>query len=706
MNLLRLLRYPLLSLLLLFCMLAGGTLYLVFLTQAGPPLLFAGARLAGVNVRAENLEGNLREGVRFKRIFLNGAPLFVAPGMVKLQIDLHAIEAIFRLGDNVILLEKKPEKPLSVHASLPAPQLLHPSLRPLKANITLDASVESTDALNLNAKVGHMRFAPSPDTVVIAESALLHARITKKGLIADARLMLDARHTVTMKAELKGYRLGIPDNNQPLSVKIHTEATLEDVLQKAALTLPVSGGTVNVQVNIGATIGAPDIEGYLHLEKVRINPPETGIGYVLPDFELHTHNRTWTVRASLESAGRVLRLQGDGALSPLSGRLKVQGEQFPVIKTPEFAVSLSPNLVLTQEQNTVFVRGTVGIPEARIAPMRFQNSVTLSDDVVLVGKEVPKSRSLPAIGLDVTATMGEKVEIDVHGLKARLTGSLRLRESPPAPLTIDGELALIDGRYKAYGQTLTLTQGALNFSGTDIDNPFLRLRAERAFGGDNRLSSQSTLFDFTNTRTAASMVPENLRAVGVDVQGRLSTPKVQLYSTPAGLTQADMLSMLLLGKPASQANKAGARLLLTALSAMNTGKGAKSMAMIEELQKKTGIDVNMQDVARVNRQTGAITESTSLVVGKSIGKRLYLSYNSGLSQPGNNLLSLRYLLSAFLSLQVSSGGGVNGLDILYTHSGAPRKPSEPSPVSMKASESRQCPGRKRNSAIVEACLTK
>ncbi|WP_187356858.1 translocation/assembly module TamB domain-containing protein [Legionella geestiana] len=683
----RLILRPLLSLLLLVCLLTGGTLYLVLLTQAGPPLLFAGARLAGIDVRAENLEGNLREGVRFKRIFLNGAPLFPAPGMLRLQIDLHAIDAIFRLGENVILLEKKPEKPLQVHASLPAPHLFHPSLRPLKANITLDASVESRDSLNLNGTVGHMRFAPTPGSVLSADGALLHAKITESGLVADACLMLDASHAVTMKAELKGYRLGIPDNKQPLFVKVHAAATVSEVLQKTALTLPVSGGAVDVQMNIGETVGAPDIRARLHLEKVRITPPETGIAFMLPDLQLETHNRAWTVLASLESGERVLHLQGDGALSPLSGSLHVQGEQFPVIKTPEFAVSLSPNLVLTHEQNTFFVRGTVGIPEARIAPMRFQNTVTLSDDVVLVGKETPKSSPLPPIGLDVTATMGEKVEIDVHGLKARLTGSLKIRETPPAPLTIDGELALIDGRYKAYGQNLTLTKGALNFSGADIDNPFLRLRAERAFGGDNHLSSQSTLFDFTNTRPGASSVPENLRAVGVDVQGRLSTPKVQLYSTPAGLTQADMLSMLLLGKPASQANKAGARLLLTALSAMNTGKGAKSMELIQELQQKTGIDVNMQDVARVNRQTGAITESTSLVVGKSIGKRLYLSYNSGLSQPGNNLLTLRYLLNAFLSLQISSGNSANGLDILYTHSGALRKTPEPSPISMKASES-------------------
>lgn len=64
--------------------------------------------------------------------------------------------------------------------------------------------------------------------------------------------------------------------------------------------------------------------------------------------------------------------------------------------------------------------------------------------------------------------------------------------------------------------------------------------------------------------------------------------------------------------------------------------------------------------------TNQVSDTTSVVVGKSLSKRIYLSYNVGLSQADPNVLTLKYLLNKFFSIQVSSSDTSNGIDLLYT----------------------------------------
>lgn len=124
--------------------------------------------------------------------------------------------------------------------------------------------------------------------------------------------------------------------------------------------------------------------------------------------------------------------------------------------------------------------------------------------------------------------------------------------------------------------------------------------------------------------------------------------------------------MLVLGRPASQANKAGGQLLLAAISSMNIGTGTNGAQLMDQLKKNLGFDFNVQTNSNYNLVTNQVSDNTALVVGKSISKRVYLSYNVGLSQADPNVLTLKYLLNKFLSIQVTSSDAGNGIDVLYT----------------------------------------
>ena len=80
----------------------------------------------------------------------------------------------------------------------------------------------------------------------------------------------------------------------------------------------------------------------------------------------------------------------------------------------------------------------------------------------------------------------------------------------------------------------------------------------------------------------------------------------------------------------------------------------------------------MQTNTNYDQRTNQFNDSTGLVLGKSLSKKLYVSYNVGLSQADPNVLTLKYLLNKFFSVQASSSTSGNGIDILYTE---PRKHS-------------------------------
>ena len=201
-----------------------------------------------------------------------------------------------------------------------------------------------------------------------------------------------------------------------------------------------------------------------------------------------------------------------------------------------------------------------------------------------------------------------------------------------------------------------------------MDNPGINLRAAKKIDTTTASTSGTNqTFDFNNSNLQNANVRGNI-SVGVEVTGRLTDPKIILFSNPAILSQADILSMLVLGRPASQANKAGGQLLLAAITSMNLGNGTNGAQLLEQLKKNLGFDLNVQTTSNYNLATNQISDSTAVVVGKSISKRIYLSYNVGLSQSDPNVLTLKYLLNKFYSIQVISSTKSNGIDILYTSS--------------------------------------
>ncbi|MEQ8800850.1 MAG: translocation/assembly module TamB domain-containing protein, partial [Haliea sp.] len=194
-------------------------------------------------------------------------------------------------------------------------------------------------------------------------------------------------------------------------------------------------------------------------------------------------------------------------------------------------------------------------------------------------------------------------------------GDLSLQQVSGQPLQVFGNLNIVGGEFRAYGQRLLVRQGRISFSGAP-ENPDLNLRAER------------------------QIPAEDVRA-GVLVSGTLEAPRISLYSEPA-LSQTETLSYLVRGR--GMDSGAGADGTAMALS-VGTGLVNQS-GIVEELNRLPGLR-NVEFGAE-----GAEDETAATVSGY-IGERIYLSYGVGLYEPVNTLTARLYL-QARLWLEVVS----------------------------------------------------
>src|SRR4029079_7002826 len=95
--------------------------------------------------------------------------------------------------------------------------------------------------------------------------------------------------------------------------------------------------------------------------------------------------------------------------------------------------------------------------------------IKVSKDVVIIPpseeQTAAANRQALALNARIRVILGEKVTVAASGFNGKLTGSLLILEQPDkAPVAV-GELEVVDGVYKSYGQDLTLDRRRLILAG-------------------------------------------------------------------------------------------------------------------------------------------------------------------------------------------------------------------------------------------------
>ena len=454
--------------------------------------------------------------------------------------------------------------------------------------------------------------------------------MTDQGINSRAEIAMSNGDRFHFKAELPGAQLLTLDLS---SQRLIAEAALSvhDLGLIEALIPDVQDlkGDINLNLSADGTLEQPRLSGEAHLRNGALRVPRLGLN--ITQLSLNGKNQgfeRFNFQLDAHSGDGDLAIKGHTLLNSAEGwptTLSIRGNDVEVAQIPEARVVVSPDLQIEQKHHTIKLRGKIDVPYAKLQPKDITTAARVSDDAVIVGGEIPTEDNW-LLDAQVRLTLGERVHFYGFGFEGRLGGSLLLEDAPGHLTKATGEINIPEGRYRAYGQRLDIELGRLLFTGGPPANPGLDLRAVRHVG--------------------------NITA-GIKVRGSLKQPQLELFSTPA-MGQTDALAYLLLGAPIENASGEQGAMMAKAALAMGLAGG-------DHLARTIGDRFGLDEMRVESSDEG---DQASLVVGRYLSPRLYVSYGVGLVEAFNTL-TLRYKISSQWQIKAESGE-YQGADILYT----------------------------------------
>jgi len=529
----------------------------------------------------------------------------------------------------------------------------------LAGTLRPDQTIESDVAIRLSS--GAFKVLINDELHQLShKGGTVNLKIAQTGLAAKLNFGLLDTSRIQGTFQMPGFNSLPLNNEQAIKGQLKANADLS-ILPTFIPQVENTKGDVKVDMKVGGTLTAPQIQGYVQVQEAATHLPDLGLD--IKDLGVNIRSKGQdglTLKGSLKSGEGKLTLNGEvkelWSATDRKVNLNIAGKNFEVIKTPDawgFAspnidvklvqnsVDLkglaSPNINVKIAQNSIDVRGEITIPKLEITPSTAgaSGSVAVSKDVVIINPINPEPEKKEttstgiAISSNVTIHLGDDVSFEGAGFKSHFGGTL-VASNEPGEITVgNGELQIVKGRYKAYGQDLRIDKGRVFFSGGPIENPGLDIKAYRRIVRKNE--------------------DPDLVIAGVHIQGSAQSPKLVLYSDPS-FDQSNTLSYMILGKPAATATQDEGNLLLAAATALYG----------DDLAKGVGKEFGLE--AGISTEEGI--EQAALEVGKYLTPGLYVSYGIGLFD-GSAVLRMRYNLTKRLTLETETGTQ-SGVDLRYT----------------------------------------
>ncbi|MDY7564526.1 translocation/assembly module TamB domain-containing protein [Pseudomonas sp. RTC3] len=411
--------------------------------------------------------------------------------------------------------------------------------------------------------------------------------------------------------------------NKPLSGAFNLSGVDISIARPFVPMVEKLTGRLNGSGRLSGGLLAPQVNGSVTLSDGEVTGPELPVS-------LHD----LTVQALI--AGESLRLDGgwnsgESGKGTLNGQiswgealavdLNLKGAHLPLTVEPYALLEVAPNLNITMKGGKLAISGKVLIPKGAITIRELPPStVKLSGDTVIVGHQTEQGAPPLVMAMDIDVEVGqETLSFSGFGLTANLAGHVHIGDN----LDARGELTLNDGRYRAYGQRLTIRRARLLFAGP-IDQPYLDIEAIRK----------------TDDVVA-----------GIRLTGSAEQPTTVVFSEPA-MSQEQALSYLIMGRPLSTTGEDSNMMAQAALALGLAG----SSSVTGTLAKDLGIKDFELD-------TSGSGNTTSVVASGKITDKLSLRYGVGVFEPANTI-ALRYMLSKKLYLEAASGIA-SSLDLFY-----------------------------------------
>lgn len=539
------------------------------------------------------------------------------------------------------------------------------SLLSMNAQVSGEGSYINNANIKINVTPGQLTYFV--DNKLINTSirpSYIQLLINKKiGLQGEARLNMAIKDSINLNANIPNFN----DHDVPFKdkqLKSNVTFLLHDFrfVTLVENVLRISLGRLSGHFTYNGTVGHAQLEGKAHLQ--------------IPHFEytlamVHAHNISADIIASgnkitynltgyaFNKAPLYLNGETDLTTPFAVTKFTITGKNAQVIKNSKMSVYADTTLNFLLTHDNLAIDGNLFIPKAQVSLINFSNTLEMpKGNVVYIGlPSYKETKPAHTINLKLNFKLGKDVNFAAYGARAKLGGEINIKMSPKQTMIANGQVFITKGTFQAYGQYLIFAKGSsVSFIESPVTNPFIDARA----------------FKYVNTthESVGNQMTENNIIVGVHVHGTLRAMKFSLYSQPPDLSQADILSYLVLGYASDSSNTANLSVLLDAANAMVDAGGGlnEPMGLTDRLKQGLGIkELGVRNETVIDAIGNPVEDQSSFVVGDQLTKKIYIQYSRGIIVP-DNIFTVEYRLNKNWILQTQTGSGGNvgtGADVIY-----------------------------------------
>jgi len=458
----------------------------------------------------------------------------------------------------------------------------------LQADVKLDLAPPVSAHAQVDLSPGVVSYLDASSRPIRLEhhDGKLTAVLDDKGLNARWGLMLGP-HSVSGDLRMPRQALDQDPMTAPMEGQLKLAVTELSLVRAFVPDIEKMDGHLDVDLKLAGSPGDPRISGKAVLEAADTLIPRAGLE--LKDLRLEAQGsdgREMRISGGVVSGEGELKLSGTASLDAEQGwpaRLAIKGEHFQLLDLPEAQVLITPDISVENRKEGLRVRGVLGVPRALVHVNDLPpGSRSASTDVVVLSEDGEVAETGPSrVDLEVTVVLGEEVHFGGFGLNVDLGGRLTVIQKGGKLPTGAGELKILSGSYRAYGQDLNIDEGRISWSGGRIDNPLLRLQASRRID------------DVT---------------VGIKVTGTAKKPLLQAFSTDPDIAEKDALSMLLTGQKtgnlADATVYAGRQITPDLSVGVNLGGGEEGTEFVTRYRLRDNI--NLEGTSSSQKSGGSI----------------------------------------------------------------------------------------------------
>lgn len=387
-------------------------------------------------------------------------------------------------------------------------------------------------------------------------------------------------------------------------------------------------GSASGEAKVTGTMVEPNISGSALAKDFAAELPVLGLKLKEGQFKVEMSGAGAIQLQGVITSGEGQLIVEGGGPKITDFNLSLTGKNVTAADIPAADVIVEPDLKLARRDERMDLTGKISVISAEIDLTKLpkgSNVTQASSDVVVVDDPAPEAKAAKAMQLHthITVVLGEglrarelqDVKLTGFGLDARLGGELEVDEAPGGDPLGTGTIRL-EGKYKAYGQDLTIQSGRLLYANTPLSDPQLDIIAIRVVD------------DVTAKLT---------------VTGNAQGPILNVSADPS-MPQTAALSYLVTGKPLDQVGSGEGDLVQSAARSLG---GAAGNFLAKNIGKRIGID-------EIGVDNSTELGGSAFTVGQYLSPRLYISYGVGIFEPGQ-VVTLRYRISRKFNMEASQG---------------------------------------------------